>query len=93
IDPLADLADSAREQIFVQTTEVRTTLSKVRQLANAVIRSTTLALPAWARACQAKNLPVRQIPRDVKTRWNSTYHMLRFAFDYCSAIDAITADK
>ncbi|KAH9935427.1 uncharacterized protein B0H18DRAFT_868666, partial [Fomitopsis serialis] len=38
-------------------------------------------------------LPVCQIPRDVKTRWNSTYKMSKFALEYRSTIDAITADK
>jgi hypothetical protein len=32
-------------------------------------------------------------PRDVATRWNSTYDMLKFALEYCAVIDAITADK
>lgn len=39
------------------------------------------------------NLPVRLIPRDVATRWNSTYDLLVFAVKYSAAIDAITGDK
>lgn len=38
-------------------------------------------------------MPVRLIPRDVKTRWNSTYDMLVMALKYRSAIDNITANK
>ena len=33
------------------------------------------------------------LPRNVITRWNSTYYMLSLAFKYCAAIDAMTADK
>jgi len=33
------------------------------------------------------------MPRDVATRWNSTYDMLAFAVQYRSAIDDITGDK
>ena len=33
------------------------------------------------------------MPRDVSTRWNSTYDMLDFAVDYCAAIDAITSAR
>jgi hypothetical protein len=33
------------------------------------------------------------MPRDVSTRWNSTYDMLAFAFDYRSALDIITGDR
>lgn len=33
------------------------------------------------------------MPRDVTTRWNSTYDMLEFAVEYREALDAITGDK
>ncbi|KAG6825672.1 hypothetical protein H0H92_002873 [Tricholoma furcatifolium] len=33
------------------------------------------------------------IPRDVQTRWNSTFDMLRETLKYCTTVDAITADK
>ena len=33
------------------------------------------------------------MPRDVATRWNSTYDMLNFALESQEALDAITSDK
>ena len=33
------------------------------------------------------------MPQDVLTRWNSTYDMLKFAFDYHIALDAITGER
>lgn len=33
------------------------------------------------------------MPRDVLTRWNSTFEMLNFAIEYRVAIDAITAER
>jgi hypothetical protein len=33
------------------------------------------------------------MPRDVSTRWNSTFDMLNFAIEYRKAIDAISADR
>ena len=33
------------------------------------------------------------MPRDVATRWNSTFDMLEFAVDYRAAIDAITSNR
>lgn len=33
------------------------------------------------------------MPRDVTTRWNSTYDMLKFALEYRKAIDTLTADR
>jgi hypothetical protein len=50
-------------------------------------------LPAWRETCTNLNLKVRLIPRDVVTRWNSTYDMMSFALNYRTAIDSITADK
>ena len=35
----------------------------------------------------------RIMPRDVSTRWNSTYDMLDFATQYCAALDIMTADR
>lgn len=36
---------------------------------------------------------MKLIPRDVVTRWNSTYDMMDFVLKYRQAIDQITADK
>lgn len=33
------------------------------------------------------------MPRDVRTRWNSTYDVLQFALQYRTAIDDITGNK
>jgi hypothetical protein len=33
------------------------------------------------------------MPRDVSTRWNSTFDMLNFAIEYRKAIDAISGDR
>jgi hypothetical protein len=35
----------------------------------------------------------RMMPRDVTTRWNSTYDMLEFAIEYREALDAITGNQ
>lgn len=33
------------------------------------------------------------MPRDVATRWNSTYDMLEFAIEFQEALDTITGEK
>jgi hypothetical protein len=33
------------------------------------------------------------MPRDVSTRWNSTFDMLNFAIDYRTAIDSVTSNR
>jgi hypothetical protein len=54
---------------------------------------TTGALPGWREACKANGLKANLIPRDIKTRWNSTYDMLKFAVKYRVVVDAITGNK
>ena len=93
IDELDELDADARQSIITDTAAIRETVSKLRRLSFSIIHSTTIALPAWRRYCKELKLKPRTIPRDVVTRWNSTYYMLSFAVKYRSAIDAMTADK
>ncbi|KAJ7210738.1 hypothetical protein GGX14DRAFT_299674, partial [Mycena pura] len=65
----------------------------IRRLAFAIIHSTTIALPAWRKACGTHGRPVRLIPCDVRTRWNSLYDMLVVAIEYKDVINAVTADR
>ncbi|KAJ7809624.1 hypothetical protein B0H14DRAFT_3759017, partial [Mycena olivaceomarginata] len=50
-------------------------------------------LPAWKRACLTHSLPERLIPRDVRTRRNSTFDMLSFAVKHRKAINDIAAER
>src|SRR5580693_6078707 len=68
-------------------------IMKIRKLAFAIVHSTTIALPAWRAACVAHGQPARILPRDVKTRWNSTYDMLIVAFKYRTVIDSVTGNR
>jgi hypothetical protein len=68
-------------------------IDKIHKLLFVIIHSTTIALPAWHKACTANSCPICLIPCDVKTHWNSIYDMLAVAFDYCAVIDDITANK
>ncbi|KAJ7151171.1 hypothetical protein C8R46DRAFT_841995, partial [Mycena filopes] len=65
----------------------------IRRFAFAVVHSSTLILPAWRKTCTDHELPPRLIPRDVSTRWNSTYDMLKIAVRYCAAIDDLVLDR
>jgi hypothetical protein len=93
IDELDNLDVDSREALIADTAIVRTLVSKLRRLSFSIIRSTTIALPGWRRYCKESNLKRRVFPRDVATRWNSTYDMLKFALEYRAVIDAMTADK
>jgi hypothetical protein len=63
---------------------------QLRKLAYKLVHSTTLLLPAWKENLKELKLPVKLMPRDVTTRWNSTFDMLNFALEYRAGIDAMT---
>ncbi|KAF8164038.1 hypothetical protein K438DRAFT_1499473, partial [Mycena galopus ATCC 62051] len=67
--------------------------NQIRNFSFALVHSTTKALPAWRTACTTKNMAVRLLPRDVRTRWNSTYDMLVVAVQYKEVFNAFTADR
>jgi hypothetical protein len=55
---------------------------KVRKLAFKIVNSTTKLLPAWKKQLEEIELAICIMPRDVTTRWNSTYDMLSFAYEH-----------
>ena len=55
-----------------------------------IINSSTRLLPEWKTVCEEEGLPVRLLPRDVRTRWNSTFDMLDFAIKYRAVVDRMT---
>jgi hypothetical protein len=66
---------------------------QLRKTAFAIKNSSTLNLPKWFLILRDLELNPRMMPRDVRTRWNSTFDMLNFAVEYRFALDAITGDR
>ncbi|KAF8815678.1 hypothetical protein BYT27DRAFT_7004574, partial [Phlegmacium glaucopus] len=93
IDECLELSDVEREELDNSVLPVRLLLVKLRKLSYAIINSTTLLLPKWFSTLKDLKLDKRMMPRDVSTRWNSTYDMLKFAINYRKAIDRLTGDK
>ena len=55
--------------------------------------STTIILPQWFTTLEELVLNQRMMPRDVTTRWNSTFDMLDFAVEYREALDSMTGNQ
>ena len=55
--------------------------------------STTIILPEWFSTLANLDLEERMMPRDVSTRWNSTFDMLDFAMEHREALDTMTANR
>jgi hypothetical protein len=67
--------------------------TQLRKTSYAIKHSTTLLLPRWYEILDEINHHARIMPRDVTTRWNSTYDMLVFAIEYRKALDIITSER
>lgn len=65
---------------------------QLRTLAQKILHSSTVSLPAWYDLLKELGLPKRTLPRDVRTRWNSTFRMLDVALQYQKAIERMTGD-
>jgi hypothetical protein len=74
---------------------------QIRKLAFTIKNSTTIVLPEWrsileqhaeaSKVAKEKPLSVRMMPRDVSTRWNSTFDMVEFALLYRKPLDDLTS--
>ncbi|GLB45149.1 hypothetical protein LshimejAT787_2000540 [Lyophyllum shimeji] len=87
------LSHVEREALDENTRPIKLVLVKLRKISFALIHSSTILLPRWRELLESLKISVRKMPRDVKTRWNSTYDMLCFALEYRKAIDTMAADK
>nr|GAT43317.1 predicted protein [Mycena chlorophos] len=93
VDELAEMGPNECVEINEKLKDARWALGKIRQLAFKIINSTTRLLPAWKAKLRELDLAIKLIPRDVRTRWNSTYDLLRFALKYRKAIEAFTGHR
>ncbi|TFK78513.1 hypothetical protein K466DRAFT_613823 [Polyporus arcularius HHB13444] len=87
------MTEAERVQFEQDIRPVKLILGKIRALSFKIIHSTTKLLPAWKTLCRMFGLEENLLPRDVKTRWNSTYDMVAAALKYRKVVEAICADK
>ncbi|TFY55495.1 hypothetical protein EVJ58_g8214 [Rhodofomes roseus] len=85
-----DLDAASRASMEAEVRPVKMMLLKLRKISMAIHHSTTLLLPTWRKIVEELKMKARKLPRDVRTRWNSTFRMLDVALEYRAAIDKMT---
>jgi len=103
LDGIEDVEEAMKEdlaQVAEHVEPMRQVLYKLRKLAYSIKNSSTRILRArWKEIIKEvaptspEKLTVQMMPRDVRTRWNSTYDMLKFALAYRDAIDQVTSER
>ena len=51
---------------------------------------TMIMLPAWKAILQELEMAVTFMPRDIRTRWNLTFNMLKYALNHRKVINEVT---
>ncbi|KZV81576.1 hypothetical protein EXIGLDRAFT_576533, partial [Exidia glandulosa HHB12029] len=93
VDELEEMGEAERFIHEDDIRPVRLALIKLRRLASKVLHSTTKLCPRWKELCEAHKIALLTMPRDVRTRWNSTFDMLEMALRYRPVIDSITSQR
>ncbi|KIM36851.1 hypothetical protein M413DRAFT_56205, partial [Hebeloma cylindrosporum] len=93
VDEREDMTEGELNVLEQSVQPVRRLLTKLRKISFAIKNSTTIILPQWLSTLQELELAERMMPRDVRTRWNSTFDMLNFAVEHISPINTITGDR
>ncbi|KAA1479966.1 hypothetical protein DENSPDRAFT_789743 [Dentipellis sp. KUC8613] len=91
VDEREGMTEAERDELRTQVAPVKLVLVKIQKIAFKIVHSTTILLPAWKTVLTDLGQRERLIPRDVSTRWNSTYDMLVVALEHQVAIRTIVA--
>ncbi|KAH9912531.1 uncharacterized protein BXZ73DRAFT_55579 [Epithele typhae] len=92
VDEMAGMTPDELAEFYKSVRPVRGVLTKIRRLAVKIRKSTTKLLPAWKKHLIDRGFAVLMIPRDVRTRWNSTFDMLKMVLRLKIAIRSFTVD-
>jgi hypothetical protein len=92
VQPVRLLLTKVRSQ-FRGNTLLSNMISQLRKIVFMMKNSTTIVLPQWFTVLQELGVPEQMMPRDVRTRWNSTFDMLDFAVEHLAAINIITSNR
>ncbi|PIL30443.1 hypothetical protein GSI_07142 [Ganoderma sinense ZZ0214-1] len=82
VHAIGEMTAAEKAEFTLAVHPVKLLLAKIRMFTSKVVNSSTILLPAWKEAIALHGLLERLIPRNVRTRWNSTYNMLAMVLEY-----------
>ncbi|RPD52208.1 hypothetical protein L226DRAFT_431217, partial [Lentinus tigrinus ALCF2SS1-7] len=89
VDEVETMDDEEQAAYERDIRPLKMVLVKIRKISFKIIHSTTKLLPAWRDIVKELNMRERLLPRDVKTRWNSSFDMAEVAVEYRPAIERL----
>ncbi|THU76474.1 hypothetical protein K435DRAFT_704796, partial [Dendrothele bispora CBS 962.96] len=87
VDMLEGFDEDEAEELRQKIIPVTQVLVKLRKISFKTINSSTLLLPQWFAILNEHKRKEKVIPRDVKTRWNSSFDMLDYGCEHRKAIN------
>ena len=66
---------------------------QLHKFANSLKNSPTVLTPMFHASCKKFSIKPKQPVTDVKTRWSSTYNMLRWAIQFRQPVDDVCQDR
>ncbi|KAF8546725.1 hypothetical protein OG21DRAFT_1378219, partial [Imleria badia] len=82
VDESKKLSARDLEELKRTTCPMKAALLKTLKLGYKIIHSTTILLPAWREIFEKLKLKLTYLPRNVATRWNSTFDMLDYVLQH-----------
>ncbi|KIM51313.1 hypothetical protein SCLCIDRAFT_74858, partial [Scleroderma citrinum Foug A] len=90
VDEAEEMTEKEKDELEKSIQPVKLALVKLCKVAFKIVHLTTKVLPAWKEILSDLRFTISLMPRDVATRWNSTFNLLEYALKHRKAVELLT---